>query len=467
MLRKELLARVYRLPPFNRCDFTELHQAIGPFQKHRRPDTVLTDGDLVRLDFFTKLLRPGRLLSFVDAVPTLRGRPVKTEEKPEPVELTVCLIVTGTIVRKNVQYHPGEQMRLPIFVQFFTPVPQRTLLWERIVISTTAPPRLQDGMGLIPWSCVSTVRVWDAKDNHEEIPLQVLTGCKMLKEIWPDPDDEHYPVLYLLEHLKDAGWRTAVSVKEHNSECKVLPTRGVGKRPQYLRCLWRLPELLTTMQSLSARQHERYYECVLRLPEPHAIPLGKRVKDYVKMLEDAGVTPASTFTSSAETADPDEDEDNEAGEGNESEDEFWVAGPEEEADAAAAAEGQPVGDDASVSGSQRPVEGGEQANVDLSAVGMPTLIRGCRVGLDNFGAYRRAFIECPQGRAGHKEGQLVCRKYRNLGERQQASFGVLEVAAYLGAWADAHSRFSVRSAHVKYCPKTAEVEAFARSQNWL
>ena len=451
--RKNMLCEVYRLPPHNQEDFQDVRGAVQAIEADMKPGRKqqLPNSTSLRLDFFRALLQRGRCLSFLEE--TLH---IADVEEANCLDVRVLQVVTLDVSRKVVQHDAHGGKHLPLFIQRFnTPQALNTNLWQEVIVRPHGQPELVDGFEAVPWQRRQTIRVWETEVRPGQDPLIRLSNGKTTAELWADLADISTPALCILEHLRGHGWRVRNSVRAHTRLMKVVASTNIARRPWYLRCMLVLPELLEGAETLPGRGPEIFYQCCYKL-RPQRVERGHPAKHYRELLQNAGMVDAP---------DPDR-EDNGSQHNSEEEEEAkdeeeWLAGADEAADMdAAEPEGEP--DQSSSSSDSEQIaesEAGEEKPTPES-LGLPGSVLGCPLRIDRYGGYLRAFVECPEGRGAHREGVHVCRKYRNIGAKQQEHFGAVEVAAYLGAWVEARRQFTSRAAHVRFAPKLAEVRGF-------
>jgi hypothetical protein len=77
--------------------------------------------------------------------------------------------------------------------------------------------------------------------------------------------------------------------------------------------------------------------------------------------------------------------------------------------------------------------------------------------------YKRLFADCPLSGITHLPR---CTKFRSCGPRTELHLGVLEPAAFIGAWLQAAPSFPDRAAHLAHNPSRADVLEYFREQGW-
>ena len=147
-------------------------------------------------------------------------------------------------------------------------------------------PEIMDAAELAPWPTLyGGLRVWQRSTTNMVCHQPTALASKTSWD-WRSPST---PVLAMLQALKDRGWTRGRRPKAHTElSPKHLGQPSAQSKP-YLGCLLVLQDLLSpTFTSLSARESNGYYECILCAARPDTVPHQAKRSVYTALLRQLG-----------------------------------------------------------------------------------------------------------------------------------------------------------------------------------
>ena len=448
--RSTLEAHLYRLYPNNLTDWPAVEEAVDS-RKVKTQKTVARGIEAVQLDYFHCVLQPGSLFSVPD-----NTEPVTLSSNADALmtQLQVFEVVLTDFGRKKTLHDKNlEKHKLPMYVRWHTLEDGSSA--QALILKPHELPVCVDASTLIPWRVAASTSFtkWTQREVQSAPGIRIQAAePRGVNELYTDCMALDIPSFLLFKMMRGQGWSPAEVVQSHTpEEPKHFEQKHLPQRKWYCRLLIRIDEMWAAgITNISARQKEAFYHCLLFAEQKAAVRPNLRVKDYKNLLQglQGDIPPCTTSNINSE----DDSEDNEDAGSDEAENE-GIQGEMGEADL----EGErPSGED------------GDDLDVRLRALGLPSMVEGCPIHLDAGGqqSYSRIWIVCPLTHTLHR-GQQMCRKYRNIGPAQTATLGPKEPAAFLGAWARQAADFNDRRGHVACQPSKAQTKAFAEEQHWL
>ena len=451
--RKEVVARAYRIWPYNSTDDGWLATAVED-TKVKVFKKTLSEADFVRLDFYKAALLEKTLFSLPDDEDPV----LNADNGQAGCGWKYFQVISVGFARKKVQHDMyADDSRFPVYVQRFHR--ENAEHFDQPVLRRVGLPFLVDACELVPWRYATTrLRLWRVAEILPGTLSETWSDAVLATESFTDMMSESTPVYTLAKMCRAAGFRVGTVRELQRDSPRILHRVGMMRKKNYFRVLLKLDALFEAgVVRVVTHQSEAYYRALLHSPSPADVLPGLPAATYKQMLHGVVDLPERP-----------------AGGWNDVQDDEWQEHPasEEEPDFAedpvahdVDAQGHNNADEASDSSSSSTKSANEEpAPETLASLNFPEMILGCRLSLDvNIKqGYRRLCVECPWSRTVHKH-RLVCKKYRRLPREGQAP--PLEPLAYLGAWVQAAERFAERANHVAHNPPAAAVRAFARTNN--
>ncbi len=282
------------------------------------------------------------------------------------------------------------------------------------------------------------------------------------------------PVFVLLQRLSSLGWTPGLAPAIHTDDSdRHFGVRGFVRGRRYLQCLLHWNDLRQRgLTALRSDQHPNFYQRVLESAKPSEVPCDLPAIAY----KDPNFGVAAALMSLEEDAAKDAE--------GESDSSLVVTGgtcmriavpssrPPQRAVASVLAipettantEDSAVQRNQETSSSSSSSSSASSSESSLPVTSAPRardaeVVPGLSVEehltRDEPGHYRRFCMQCPLFFRSHPG----CRKKRNRGPNQTATFGEREPEAFLFAWASAAQRFATSAEHIRFIPSAAEVRA--------
>ena len=235
------------------------------------------------------------------------------------------------------------------------------------------------------------------------------------------------PVLYLLESLRDQGWRPVDAVIRHTVESRDSSVKDVTHRRVYLQVLLRWAELSVVVAGAKSDAPVAFGSCVL---VGLRVPLVMRANEYKAALRDEDeaapleAQPLEAVQDAQRGAIVDEELVQDV-----------VAIADDVASDVGDAEAEPsvtgvISDSNTSNESSSTSESSESVVQDDGGFAWPAEVDGCPLRFEDAlrkHGYQRLVLRC----AWHGPD---CSRKRNTGPRQRSLLGQLEPLAYLAAW---------------------------------